>query len=210
MNQRRGRQIERAAEGVRTVDVDLALRHPNLVVVHLPRLGLFHTAGIANHQVATEERVVGYVIGHHDRGVDPGRARTWSPSRATGKSDTKAVLRKAAMPLMGERVWDRLVTHPQLWPGGVAALGIVADIEGDRPGPPRKIKGLFRVHGQRGDSTAVVDGVNQMTIADLDVVGGIDESGTATSRQLCRRPVIRRESEVLITRPPGRAPYRGI
>ena len=85
---------------------------------------------------------------------------------------------------MGERNRDRLVAHPQLRPRGVAALGVVADIEGDGAGTPREVERLLGVHGQGGDRPPIVDGVNQLAVADLDVIGRVDQGRAPTAGQL--------------------------
>ena len=83
--------VERAAEGVGGVHVDLVLGDLHLVVVELPRLRLFHAGQIVDHQTAAEERVVGHVVGDHHGRVDAGRAGA-RPRGTPRQADTEPVL----------------------------------------------------------------------------------------------------------------------
>src|SRR6185437_9500645 len=128
-----------------------------------------------------------------------------------GEPDAKAIARSGLETrLVDERGRDRLVGIPELRPGGVAALRVVRDIEHRRPGPPGDVKGLLGIEGQGGHRAPVVLRLDQLPVADGDIVLRLHRDILAALLHGSRLPAVEGTAEGGRAREPGDPPERAV
>src|ERR1043166_380176 len=111
---------------------------------------------------------------------------------------------------MCKRRRHRLVRHPELWPGGMATLRIVRDIEDYLARSTSKVKWLLWIHGDGRDTLFIVLTFDQHSVAHENVVHRTNRLRLAAHGHVHHAPAVGRVTNVVVAADVRHPPQRPV